>query len=169
MKPTQPIGMSSHRILDALDGLVESCIGDATPNPITSIYPVSGGGISIHQVVKLNGQRITSTCFSWHEKPDGGSRMMCSKYPKVEGALGVTQDYLPPDCWRDVMLQYSQHARIMWANVAGALLGSTAGRCTIKVVVIDADGKNREDRFEFRPVGFYPWSQGWKLVPYGGA
>lgn len=155
----QPIGMRSYRVLDALDSLVESCMGNATPNPITAIYPVSGGGISIHQVVTLNGQRTTSCQFSWHEKPDGGSYMMCSKYPRIEGALGVTQGYLPPDCWRDVMLQYSQHARIMWANVEGT---------TIKVVVIDADGKNREDRFEFRPVGFYPWSQGWKLVPYGG-
>lgn len=151
--------MSSHRVLDALDSLVESCVGDATPNPITSIFPVRGGGISIRQVVTLNGQRVTSCQFSWERNADGGYYMMCSKYPRIEGVQGATQGYLPADCWRDVMLQYGKDARICQAYVVDT---------SIKVFVIDADGKNREDKFEFRPVGFYPWSQGWKLVSYGG-
>lgn len=157
--------MSSHRVLDALDDIIESC-GGAEPNPITSLLPTRGAamepprpGVAVRQAVQLNGPRVAETIFTWGEKPDGSYYMTRSAYPEVVGGIGV--DSLPLACFRDVMFLYSREARIVEVNVEDD---------TILVYVLNADEVTfKVDKHKFKPVG-YSRSKGtiWERIPYGG-
>ena len=151
--------MCSDRIAQAIGQLADD---PNDINPVVAIFPVRGGGLSIHQLVELNGLHIAATQFSWDEKPDGDHLMARSMFPRLSNKW-VGQGSLPAACFREVAEQYSPAARITHMEVPNPDQLDTIG-----VYVTSADGERRLDKHRFRPVG-YSRNKGmtWERIPYG--
>jgi len=149
--------MRSDRIAQAIGQLADD---PNDVNPVVAIFPVRGGGLSIHQLVELNGCYIVATQFSWEENAAGNHLMARSMWPRLSNKW-VGQGSLPAYCFKQVAEQYSPDARITHMEVRGD--------DTILVYVLNADGERRLDKHRFRPVG-YSRSKGtiWERIPYGG-
>jgi len=145
--------LRSDRIIHALGQLADEP-HDAV-SPIIAVFPVRGGGLSIHQLVELNGWYVAATQFSWEENAAGNHLMARSMFPRLSNKW-VGQGTMPASCFREVAEQYSPDARITHMEVRGD--------DTIGVYVLNADGERRLDRHRFK-LGLF---DRWERIPHGG-
>jgi len=149
--------MRSDRILEALRWL-----GDDPDNinPVVAIFPVRGGGLSVRQLVELNGLHIASTRFYWEE-----NIMSRAVFPKLTSKW-VGQCSLPAACFKQVAEQYDPLARITHMEVE---VPNPNQLGTVGVYVTNADGDCRIDRHRFKPVGYSRHNRmRWERIPHGG-